>query len=100
MKKLLCIVLAIAILTGVLTLPVSAVSQNTSDKYAEQFEQYLTNIGHTPYYKGEKLYFYYELYEYYCEKLKENGFKNVNEVFYMGVNELDEIYIIGKEKNN
>ena len=34
------------------------------------------------------------------QKLKENGFKNVNEVFYMGVNELDEIYIIGKEKNN
>ena len=67
MKKLLCIVLAITILTGVLILPVSAVSQNTSDKYAEQFEQYLTNIGHTPYYKGEKLYFYYELYEYYSD---------------------------------
>lgn len=32
------------------------------------------------------------------KKLRENGFKNVSEVFYMGVNELDEIYIIGKEK--
>lgn len=33
------------------------------------------------------------------KKLKENGFSGVEEVFYMGVNELDEIYIIGKEKN-
>ena len=37
------------------------------------------------------------------KKLKENGFKDKNEVFYMGVNDLDEIYIIGnikdKEKN-
>ena len=37
------------------------------------------------------------------KKLKENGFNDKNEVFYMGVNDLDEIYIIGnikdKEKN-
>ena len=35
--------------------------------------------------------------------LKENGFNDKNEVFYMGVKDLDEIYIIGnikdKEKN-
>lgn len=32
------------------------------------------------------------------KKLKENGFSCPDEVFYMGVNELEEIYIIGKEE--
>ena len=67
MKKLLCIVLAIAILTGILILPVSAVSQYASGKYVEQFEQYLTNLGYNPYYEGEKQYMYSELYEYYSD---------------------------------
>ena len=30
------------------------------------------------------------------EKLKENGFININDVFYMGVNDLLEVYIVGK----
>ena len=34
------------------------------------------------------------------KKLKENGFKNINDVFYMGVNDLLEIYVVGKEKEN
>ncbi|MBQ8539091.1 MAG: dockerin type I repeat-containing protein [Ruminococcus sp.] len=67
MKKLLCIILAITILTGILILPVSAVSQNESGKYVEQFEQYLTNLGYNPYYEGEKQYMYSELYEYYSD---------------------------------
>lgn len=32
------------------------------------------------------------------KKLKEKGFSSVDEVFYMGVNELEEIYIIGKDE--
>ncbi len=30
--------------------------------------------------------------------LKQNGFSSKNDVFYMGINELEEIYIIGKDK--
>ena len=32
------------------------------------------------------------------KKLAENGFNSKDDVFYMGINELDEIYIIGKDK--
>lgn len=31
------------------------------------------------------------------QKLKENGFTSHKEVFYMGINELEEIYIVGKD---
>lgn len=32
------------------------------------------------------------------KKLKENGFKNINDVFYMGVNDLLEVYVVGKDE--
>ncbi len=68
MKRILSIILAVLILCSVFVVPASALSsQFAKGKYAEQFEQYLRDMGYPWNGEPSNWYMYSELYEYYSE---------------------------------
>ena len=66
MKRIISVLLAVLILSSVFVMPASAVSsQYAEGKYADEFEQYLKDLGYSI--ENENDYEYFEMYEYYAQ---------------------------------